>query len=96
MLASQQSTRVATRALVWGIVAIVVSTLPLLNWFTLAPGIAAIQFGVAARVQRLAGSGRAVWAIVLGSLAILGSIGWMIVHFVTFVTLIGAGVSTQS
>lgn len=94
MLASQRSTRVATRALVWGIVAIVVSTLPLLNWFTLAPGIVAIQYGIAARAQRLAGGGRAVWAIVLGALAIVGSIGWMIVHFVTFVGLLGAGASS--
>ncbi|SDH41610.1 hypothetical protein [Agrococcus jejuensis] len=95
MLASQRSTRVPTRALVWGIVAIVVSTLPLLNWFTLAPGIVAIQYGIAARAQRLAGGGRAVWAIVLGALAILGSVGWIIVHFVAFVSLLGAGASTQ-
>lgn len=95
MLASQRSTRVATRALVWGIVAIVVSALPLLNWFTLAPGIVAIQYGAAARAQRLAGGGRAVWAIVLGALAILGSVGWIVVHFVTFVGLLGAGASSQ-
>lgn len=94
-LASQRSTRVATRALVWGIVAMVVSALPVLNWFTLAPGIVAIQYGAAARVQRLAGGGRAVWAIVLGALAIVGSVGWMILHFVTFVSLIGAGAASQ-
>ncbi|MFC7432126.1 MULTISPECIES: DUF4190 domain-containing protein [unclassified Agrococcus] len=84
MLESQRSTRFATRALVWGVVALVVSMVPVLNWFTLVPGIVAIQFGAAARMQRLAGGGRAVWAIVLGALGILGSAGWILLHVVTF------------
>jgi len=96
MLASQRSTRVATRALVWGIVAIVVSALPLLNWFTLIPGIVAIQFGIAARAQRLAGGSRAVWAIVLGALAIVGSIGWIILHIVVLPVLLLGGLASTA
>ncbi|QCR20195.1 hypothetical protein [Agrococcus sp. SGAir0287] len=96
MLASQRSDRVATRALVWGIVAIVLSAVPLLNWFTLVPAIVAIQFGIAARAQRLGGGSRAVWAIVLGSISIVASIGWIILHIVILPVLLLGGLASTS
>lgn len=95
MLESQRSTRFATRALVWGVVAVVVSLVPVLNWFTLVPGIVAIQFGAAARMQRLAGGGRAVWAIVLGALAIVGSLGWILVHVAVLLGWMATGVAAS-
>ncbi|GAA2175422.1 hypothetical protein GCM10009846_25260 [Agrococcus versicolor] len=91
MLASQRSPRVARRALIWSIVAIVVSTLPVLGLFTIAAAIPALQIAIAARVQRLAGGGMAIWAIVLSIAAMLGSIVWTIVWFVVFVTLVTGG-----
>lgn len=93
MLASQRSTRFATRALVWGIVAVVVSLVPVANWFTLVPGIVAIRFGAAARMQRLAGGGRAVWAIVLGALAIVGSVGWILLHVAVLLGWVATGIA---
>lgn len=94
MLASQRSSRVATRALIWAIVACVVSAIPLLGLVTIAAAIPALQIAIAARVQRLGGGGRAVWAIVLAILAILGSVAWTIGWFVTFVALVTAGTSS--